>query len=51
MRLYFKEGSAIKPDEIASRQLHVLQAFQGQREKKLRIHDVKEIFKKMRDHV
>ena len=50
MRSYFKEANAIKRDEIASRQLHALQAFQRPREKKLRIHDVKEMFEQMKDH-
>jgi hypothetical protein len=50
MRAYYAEPNAIKRDEIAARQLHALQAFQGPRQKKLRIHDVKEMFEQMRDH-
>jgi hypothetical protein len=41
MRAFFK---AIKQDEIASRQLHALIAFQRPRDKKLRLADVKEMF-------
>jgi hypothetical protein len=39
----------LKQDEIASRQLHALWAFQGPREKKLRLADVKQMFLEMRD--
>jgi hypothetical protein len=50
MRAYFAEPNAIKRDEIASRQLHALRGYQGLREQKLRIHDVKEMFEQMKDH-
>ena len=50
MRAYHAEPNAIKRDEIASRQLHALRELLGPREKKLRIHDVKEMFEQMRDH-
>jgi hypothetical protein len=50
MRAFFKAKNQLKQDEIASRQLHALWAFQGPREKKLRLADVKEMFLQMRDY-
>jgi hypothetical protein len=50
MRAFFKAKNQLKQDEIASRQLHALWAFQGSREKKLRLADVKEMFLQMKDH-
>ena len=50
MRAFFKAKNQLKQDEIASRQLHALWAFQSPREKKLRLADVKELFHQMRDH-
>jgi hypothetical protein len=50
MRAFFKAKNQLKQDEIASRQLHALWAFQRPREKKLRLADVKEMFLQMRDH-
>jgi hypothetical protein len=49
MRAFFKEKSQLKQDEIASRQLHALQAFQRPRDKRLRLADVKQIFLEMKD--
>ena len=49
MRAFHAEANAIKRDEIASRQLHALREFQGPRDKKLRIHDIKEMFEAMKD--
>jgi hypothetical protein len=49
MRAYHAEPNAIKRDEIAARQLHALRGYQGPREKKLRVHDVKEMFEQMKD--
>ena len=48
MRAFFKAKNQLKQDEIASRQLHALWAFQRRREKKLRLADVKEMFLQMR---
>jgi hypothetical protein len=39
-----------KQDDIASRQLHALLAFQRPRDKKLRLANVKETFRQMKDH-
>jgi hypothetical protein len=50
MRAYHAERNAIKRDEIAARQLHVLRQFDMPRAKKLRLSDVKELFEQMRDH-
>lgn len=51
MRAFFAAGNnTIKVDEIAARQLHALRAYQGPREKKLKLTDVKEMFLQMRDH-
>jgi hypothetical protein len=51
MRASFKAMNQLKQDEIASRQLHALWAFQRPREKKLRLADVKEMFLQMRDTI
>jgi hypothetical protein len=51
MRAFYAEPNPIKRDEIAGRQLHVLQNYQPQRAKKLRISDIKEMFAQMKDHV
>jgi hypothetical protein len=48
MCAFFKAKNQLKQDEIASRQLHALWAFQRPREKKLRLADVKELFHQMR---
>jgi hypothetical protein len=50
VRAYHSEPNAIKHDEIASRQLQALRENQGPREKKLRVHDVEEMFEQMKDH-
>jgi hypothetical protein len=49
MRASFKAKNLLKQDEIASRQLHALIAFQRPRDKKLRLADVKQMFPQMRD--
>jgi hypothetical protein len=49
MRAFHAEPNAIKRDEIAARQAWVLsQHMPGK--KKLRLHDVKEMFQEMKDH-
>ena len=50
MKAYFAEPNAIKRDEIAGRQLHVLREYNPPWAKKLRIHDIKEMFEAMKDH-
>jgi hypothetical protein len=50
MRAFFKAKNQLKQDEIASRQLHALIAFHRPRDKKLRLADVKQMFRQMRDH-
>ena len=49
MRAFFRAKTQLEQDEIASRQLHTLQAFQHPRDKKLRLADVKKMFLEMRD--
>jgi hypothetical protein len=51
MRAFHAEPNAIKRDEIAARQLHALRGFRRPRDKKLRVHDVKEMFEAMKDHL
>ena len=51
MKAFHAEPNAIKRDEIASRQLHALREYQGPREKKLRVHDVKGMFEEMKDQL
>ena len=43
-RAYFAEKNAIKRDLIAAQKLNALREFQGPRDKKLRLIDVKEMF-------
>jgi hypothetical protein len=50
MRAFFAEKNAIKRDEIAARQLHVLRAYDPPRAKKLRLSEVHEMFLQMKDH-
>jgi hypothetical protein len=49
MRAFFKARTQLEQDEIASRQLHALQAFQHPRDKRLRLADVKQMFLDMKD--
>jgi hypothetical protein len=49
MRAFFK-AKGHEADEIAARQCHALRAYQGPREKKLRLSDVKAMFLQMKDH-
>jgi len=50
MRAFLAEPLAIKRDEIAARQLHVLERFRLPGERELRASDVKEMFLQMKDH-
>ena len=49
MRAFHRERSPIKRDEIAARRLHALSGYLRQRNRKLRLSDVKELFEQMRD--
>jgi hypothetical protein len=49
MRAYFNEPNAIKRDEIAARQLYVLQEYRRPHERRIRLADVKQLFALMRD--
>ena len=51
LRAFLAEKNTIKADAIAVRQLQVLREYQGPREKKLRLLDVKQMFLLMKDHV
>jgi hypothetical protein len=48
---YFAEENPIKRDGTAVRQLHALKEHQGPREKSLRLSDVKQMFRKMKEIV
>jgi hypothetical protein len=50
MRAFHAEKSPIKRDEIAIRQLVILNVYLGRRERPLRVIDVKEMFLQLRDH-
>jgi hypothetical protein len=50
LRAFHIEKSAIRRDGIAVRQLQVLREYLGERDKKLRLADVKEMFVLMKDH-
>ena len=49
MHAFFAAKGA-KADEIASRQIHVLRQYQGQHERPIKLHHVKEMFYAMKDH-
>jgi hypothetical protein len=49
LRAFLAEKNTTKADGIAARQLQVLRQYQGPREKKLRLSDVKQIFLQMKD--
>jgi hypothetical protein len=49
LRAYRRERNPIKADEIAARQLDALRGYLRPRDRKLRLSDVKELFKQMRD--
>jgi hypothetical protein len=49
MQAFFKARTQLEQGEIASRQLHALQAFQHPRDKRLRLADVKQMFLDMKD--
>jgi hypothetical protein len=51
MRAFYRESNAIKRDEIAARQLHALNEHRRPRDPRLRLFDVKEMFKMMREHL
>jgi hypothetical protein len=51
VRSFHAEKSPIKRDEIAIRQLVILNEYLGRRERPLRVIDVKEMFVQMRDEV
>ena len=51
MRAYFAERDAIKRDEIAIRQLTVLNEYIGRRRRSLEVSDIKAMFLQMRDEV
>ena len=51
LRAFYAEPNSIKKDEIAARQLRALRDYQGPRERKLRLSDVKDMFEQMRDHM
>ena len=51
MKALFRAKDLLDQDEIASRQLHALLAFQRPKEKSLRLADVKQIFVQIRDQL
>jgi hypothetical protein len=51
MKAFFAAGgTGVKADEIAIRQLIILNEYLGRRERPLRVIDVKKMFVKMKDH-
>jgi hypothetical protein len=48
MRAYFAEEPGAKRDAIAVHQLRALQEFQGPREKRLRLDDIKTMFAELK---
>jgi hypothetical protein len=50
MKAFHAEPNALKRDEIAARQLHAPREFNRSGEKKLRIHDIEEMFAVRKGH-
>ena len=50
LRAFFAVKDSIKRDEIAARQVWLLNQHLGPREKQLRLIDVREMFVQMKDH-
>jgi len=50
MRAFFAEPDVLKRNEIAARQLHVLENFRLPQERDLRLSDVKQMFTEAKDH-
>ena len=50
MRAYHAEKGAIRRDEIAIRQLTILNEYLGRRQRPLRVTDIKDMFEEMKDH-
>ena len=48
MRAFFAEEDKHKQDEIAARQLSVLNQYRGRREDPLRLSDIKEMFRELK---
>jgi hypothetical protein len=51
MKAFFAESDKTNQDAIAAHQISALQRYEGPREKKLRLSDVKEMFTEMRNGV
>jgi hypothetical protein len=49
MKAYFADKNTIKRDEIAARQLHALKQHLRSTDKELKMTDVREMFRQMRD--
>jgi hypothetical protein len=49
LKAFFAEENPTKRDEIAIRQMSALRQYQGPREKPVRIPDIMEMFRQMRD--
>jgi hypothetical protein len=49
MRAFYAEKGAVKRDEIAIRQLVILNEYLGRRDQPLRVTDVKEMFEQLKD--
>ena len=49
MRAYYAEKGAIRRDEIAIRQLTILNEYLGRRERPLQVTDIKEMFEQLKD--
>jgi hypothetical protein len=49
IRAFYRERNPIKRDEIAARRLDALGEYLWPRDRKLRLSDIKELFKQMRD--
>jgi hypothetical protein len=50
LRAFLAEPNELKRDEIAKRQLHILERFRLPHERDLRLSDVQEMFEQMKEH-
>ena len=49
MRVFYAEKDAIKRDETAARQIHVLRQYQGKNERPIKLRQVRQMFEEMKD--
>jgi hypothetical protein len=49
MKAFFAAKDSLQKDEIAARQIHVLRQYQPKSERPIKLHEVRGLFRAMRD--